>query len=81
MEQIHSGFKKDVTGKTKSARNFIHTLIRFNFIHTLIRFNTLNINAGVAKLFSPCAKIFRQTNIHFKMRQTNISLFSLHTNV
>ena len=36
---------------------------------------------GVANLFSPCAKIFRHTNIHFKMRHTNIHFFSLLTNV
>ena len=28
--------------------------------------------AGVANLFSPCAKIFRHTSIHLKMRHTNI---------
>ena len=28
--------------------------------------------AGVANLFSPCAKIFRHTNIHLKMRHTTI---------
>ena len=33
--------------------------------------------AGVANLFSPCAKIFRHTSIHLKMRHTNIHSFSL----
>ena len=37
--------------------------------------------AGVANLFSPCAKIFRHTSIHLKMRHTNIHSFSLLSNV
>ena len=34
--------------------------------------------AGVANLFSPCAKIFRHTSIHLKMRHTNIHSISLN---
>ena len=34
--------------------------------------------AGVANLFSPCAKIFRHTSIHLKMRHTNIHSFVIY---
>ena len=54
-----------------SPHNMIARLIKIRVIYCVLM-PSLRLSSGVANLFSPCAKIFRHTNIHFFSLLTNV---------